>query len=95
MKKSLSMMLMLFFLVPAVILAQGVTTGSFSGSVKDIDGNAVAGADVIIVHVPTGTQYVTIARSDGKYNVPAARVGGPYTITVSFEGFKTEKKETG
>ena len=86
-------MLMLFFLVPAVILAQGVTTGSFSGSVKDIDGNAVAGADVIIVHVPTGTQYVTIARSDGKYNVPAARVGGPYTITVSFEGFKTEKKE--
>jgi hypothetical protein len=93
MRKSLSFALMLFFLVPALMLAQGVTTGSFSGKVLDIDGNAVAGADVVIVHIPTGTEYVTLARNDGKYNVPAVRVGGPYTITVSFEGFKTEKKE--
>jgi len=93
MRKSFSFALMLLFLMPALMLAQGVTTGSFSGKVVDVDGNAVAGADVVIVHIPTGTEYVTLARNDGKYNVPAARVGGPYTITVSFEGFKTEKKE--
>ncbi|MCP5102164.1 MAG: TonB-dependent receptor plug domain-containing protein [bacterium] len=93
MRKSLSFALILLFLVPAMIVAQGATTGSFSGNVKDVDGNAVAGADIVIVHVPTGTRYMTLSRSIGTYNVPAVRVGGPYTITVSFEGFKTEKKE--
>lgn len=76
-----------------MIMAQGATTGSFSGKVTDVDGKTVAGADVTLIHVPTGTKYVTLSRADGSFNVPAARVGGPYTITVSFEGFKTEKKE--
>ncbi len=93
MRKSLSFALMLFFLVPIAMLAQGVTTGSFSGRVIDVDKNPVAGADVTIVHVPTGTRYVTLSRGNGAYNVPAVRVGGPYTITVSFEGFKTETQE--
>jgi hypothetical protein len=84
---------MLFFLVPVLVLAQGVTTGSFSGKVVDVDGNAVAGADVVILLVPTGTKYVTLTRADGQFKVPAVKVGGPYTVTVSFEGFKTEKQE--
>jgi hypothetical protein len=93
MRKSLSFALMLFFLVPIAMLAQGVTTGSFSGKVVDVDKNPVAGADVTILHVPTGTKYVTLSRGNGAYNVPAVRVGGPYTITVSFEGFKTETQD--
>jgi hypothetical protein len=32
-----------------------VTTGAFAGKVKDVDGNAVMGAEITIVHVPTGT----------------------------------------
>lgn len=93
MRKSLSFALLLFLLVPAITLAQGVTTGSFSGKVIDVDNNPVAGADVTIIHVPTGTKYVTLSRGNGVYHVPAVKVGGPYTITVSFEGFKTEKQE--
>lgn len=93
MRKSLSFALMLFFLVPIAMLAQGVTTGSFSGRVIDVDKNPVAGANVTIIHVPTGTKYVTLSRGNGAYNVPAVRVGGPYTITVGFEGFKTETQE--
>jgi hypothetical protein len=93
MRKSLSFALMLFFLVPVMMLAQGATTGSFGGKVVDVDDNPVAGADVTIIHVPTGTKYVTLSRGNGAYNVPAVRVGGPYTITVSFEGFKTETQE--
>jgi len=93
MKKSYWITLMLFFIVPVVIFAQGATTGAFSGTVVDVDGNPVLGAEVAIVHVPTGTKFTTLTRNNGLYTVPAVRVGGPYTITVSFEGFKAEKKE--
>ena len=35
--------------------AQGVTTGSISGIVKDAQGLAVPGATVVAVHEPSGT----------------------------------------
>jgi hypothetical protein len=92
MKKSFWITLMLFCLLPAIVLAQGSTTGAFSGKVVDVDGNPVLGAEVVILHVPTGTRYTTLTRSNGQFSVPAVRVGGPYTVTVSFEGFKTETK---
>jgi hypothetical protein len=93
MRKTFGITFMLFFMVPVLILAQGATTGSFSGKVVDVDGNAVSGADVVILHVPTGSRYATLTRSDGMYKVPAVRVGGPYTVSVNFEGFKPEKQE--
>lgn len=83
----------LMLLAPLLIFGQGVTTGSFSGKVTDVDGNPVVGADIILVHVPTGTRYVTLTRTDGAFNVPSVRVGGPYTMTANFEGFREEKYE--
>lgn len=85
-------MLALCLVLPAALFAQGVTTGAFAGKVVDIDGNPVMGASITIVHEPTGTRYTTLTMSTGMYNVPAVRVGGPYTVTASFEGFKTETK---
>jgi hypothetical protein len=93
MKRSNWITLMLFFLLPAVAFGQTATTGAFSGVVNDADGNPVLGAEVVIVHNPTGTTFTTLTRSNGQFKVPAVRVGGPYTVTVSYEGFKTEKKE--
>lgn len=92
MKKSFWITLMLFCLLPAMVLAQGSTTGAFSGKVVDVDGNPVLGAEVVIVHGPTNTKYTTLTRDNGLFSVPAVRVGGPYTMTVSFQGFKTETK---
>ncbi|MCP4213001.1 MAG: TonB-dependent receptor [bacterium] len=93
MRKSLSLVLMLFFMLPVMMLAQGVTTGSFNGTVYDADHNPLAGVDVVIVHEPTGTKYRTITRTNGFYNVPSVRVGGPYTVTASLEGLKTGTQE--
>ncbi|MDQ1352104.1 MAG: hypothetical protein QG657_2410, partial [Acidobacteriota bacterium] len=93
MKKSLSFVLMLLCLAPVFMLAQNVTTGSISGKVTDVDGKVIAGADIVALHVPTGTKYVTLTRSNGVFDIPAVRVGGPYTITANFEGFKPEKQE--
>ena len=46
---------------------------------------------VTAVHVPTGTKYMTTTRNDGRYNLPNVKIGGPYTLTTSFVGYKSEK----
>jgi len=67
--------------------AQGVTTASVNGIVSDSKG-AIPGATVTVTHIPTGTVYATVTRSDGRYNLPNLRVGGPYTIKITFIGYK-------
>jgi hypothetical protein len=65
------------------------TTSEIQGSVSD--GKAgLPGVTVVALHQPTGTKYVTSTRVDGRYNLPNLKIGGPYSITVSFVGFKTE-----
>ena len=68
------------------------TTSEIQGRVTD-GGNGLAGATVVAIHLPTSTRYATTTRKDGRYNFPNVRVGGPYTVTVSYVGFKEEKQE--
>lgn len=73
------------------VLAQGVTTSGISGFVTDQKGDALPGANVIAIHQPSGTQYGTSTLADGKFNIPNARVGGPYKLTVSFVGYDVKE----
>ncbi|BCS35574.1 cell envelope biogenesis protein OmpA [Luteitalea sp. TBR-22] len=66
--------------------AQGVTTGSLGGVVTNASGAPVAGASVIAIHTPSGTNYETTTREDGRYFLPNMRVGGPYVVTVTYVG---------
>jgi len=91
---------LLSFLVLAIvmfsyqsILAQGVTTAAISGTVVDQDGNPLPGANIIVVHEPSGTQYGTSSRENGRYNIIGLRVGGPYKVTVSFVGFEDQVRD--
>ncbi len=71
-----------------------VTTGGITGSIKDASSNEMLiGATVKAVHVPTGTVYGTTTMENGRYNIPNMRVGGPYTITVTYVSYKEEKLE--
>ena len=70
--------------VPA--LAQGVTTGAITGIVTNEQQQPVAGASVIAIHVPSGSVYEATTRGDGRYSIPGMRVGGPYSVTVTFSG---------
>ena len=74
--------------------AQGVTTAAINGTVVDDAGLGLPGASVLAVHGPSGTQYGVSTRADGQYNLRNLRVGGPYTVTVSFVGF-TSVQRTG
>ena len=68
------------------------TTSEIQGTISNLKQN-LAGAAVTALHTPTGTLYKTTTRQDGGYNFPNIKIGGPYTITVSFIGFKSEKQE--
>jgi hypothetical protein len=85
----------------AGVLAQGVTTSSLSGKVTSASKTSTAeqvvssneslpGANVIAIHTPSGTTYGTISLSDGRFIIPGMRVGGPYTVKVSFVGYKEQ-----
>lgn len=90
MKKHLFLFLFttILMLSGQLVRAQNETTASINGLVADA-GGPIAGASVIAVHEPSGTRYATSTRSDGRYNLPAMRIGGPYSITVSFVGYKS------
>ncbi len=74
--------------------AQGVTTGSMSGIVTDTAGQPVTGASVIAIHLPSGTNYETETRADGRFSILGMRVGGPYSVTVSYQGTGTAFEPT-
>ena len=73
-----------------LLFAQGVTTGSLSGKVVDENNNPLKSATITAIHVPSGTKYGAISRSDGRFSILGMRVGGPYTVTATFTGY--EKK---
>ena len=70
---------------PSAARAQGVTTGNLAGIVTDSGGVPVANANVVALHVPSGTQYRAVTRGSGAYTLPNVRVGGPYQVTASKE----------
>ena len=66
-----------------------VTTAAMSGTVKSSSGETLPGASVQVVHKPTGTKYNSTTDFDGSYAVQGLRPGGPYSVKVSYVGFKT------
>lgn len=74
-------------ILPGLIFAQGVTSAAFSGRVMDSEAKELPGATVTAKHLPTGTVFETTTRLDGRFDIPAATVGGPYTVTVTLTGF--------
>ena len=84
MKKLLT--LFIFFFTCSLSFSQ-VTTSSIKGVVSDETSSGFPGANVVVFHTPTGTTYGAATDIDGRFNLVNLRVGGPYTVTVSYIGY--------
>lgn len=93
MRSKILPLLMLLSLVSITTLSAQVTTGTLYGSILDESGNPLVAATVVAIHTPSGTQYGTTTRDDGRYTLPNLRVGGPYTVQTSFVGYADQKIE--
>ncbi len=71
----------------SLAIGQGTTSSEMRGIINDVSGEPLIGANVVALHVPSGTSYGTATNIEGNYQLPGMRVGGPYSITVSYTGY--------
>ena len=83
----------LWVVAPGTLRAQGVTTSDITGFVTAEDGRPLEEAVIVAVHVPSGKQYRTAARTGGAYSLLNMRVGGPYRVTATMIGFQPRTEE--
>ena len=89
MKQTIKSLLLSFAAMLFVVSAFAqVTTSTLNGRVADKSGEPIAGAAVVAVHTPSGTQYYAVANAEGRYTINGMRAGGPYTVEVSCLGFQ-------
>jgi len=89
-RNRLSIALSLMLLAVAPAFAQSTSSG-ISGQVVGANGQPVAGAQVTITHVESGTVSRVVTDANGRYSAQGLRVGGPYTVAVtSTAGNETE-----
>jgi outer membrane receptor protein involved in Fe transport len=69
-----------------IALAQGIVTGSISGTVADASGAVVPGATVRAVQVETNRPFTTVSSNGGVILLPSLPPG-TYTVTVESKGF--------
>ena len=80
-------------LIPASVLAQGASTATIAGVVRDASGAVLPGATIEAAS-PALIEKVrsTVSDDRGQYRLPELRPG-VYTVTFSLPGFATVKNE--
>jgi hypothetical protein len=86
-------LLSFILLLGTVLVHAQVTTSSMSGTIRQSDGQASIGASIKATHTPTGTVYGGSTNENGRFNLSNMRVGGPYTVEVTYVGSRPEKFE--
>lgn len=77
-------------LLAAVLVHAQVTTSSLTGTVFEPDGQTAIGTSIKATHVPSGTTYSTLTNESGRYTISNMRIGGPYTVEITYIGFQKE-----
>ena len=86
MLKKTKLFILSILLIGSAALNAQVTTSSMSGMVTDATG-AVIGAAVVATHTPSGTTYRTVTNVEGRFNLNGMRVGGPYSVEITYVGY--------
>src|ERR671910_485829 len=82
---------LLILLGSAFSFAQNATQAIVLGKVQSADG-PVQGATMLVKNESTGFAASLVTNKEGGYTFNQLPLGSPYSVTVSFVGYKTEKK---
>ena len=91
MKKRLLFLIVMFFSLTSVVMAQ-ITTSGINGKVTS-KGEEVIGATITATHQPSGTIYRGLTNLDGRFTIQGMRVGGPYKVEIAYLGKQTKTFE--
>jgi hypothetical protein len=89
-RKSLAAILSGILLSFSAISYGQETSATISGHVKEAKGAFVSGATITVKHEPTGFVTTGQTNSKGIFVITNLKPGGPYTIKISFVGYKEE-----
>ncbi len=78
--------------IASTSLAQGVTGSALTGTVTDNEGKALPDAVVELRNESTGAEFVAVTDSSGEYLFDNVPPGGPYSLTVSADGYYGSKR---
>jgi hypothetical protein len=81
---------LLFFLLLTRLASAQVTTSALGGKIVSDKNEDLIGVTVVATHVPTGSKRGTATETDGRFTIPNLAPGGPYTVTVTYVGFKEQ-----
>ncbi|MGB3590446.1 MAG: carboxypeptidase regulatory-like domain-containing protein [Nonlabens sp.] len=93
MNRTLQLFTFVALLFCTAIASAQLTTSSINGRILETGNEPLLGATIQALHTPTGTQYATSTDIDGYYRIQNMRVGGPYTIIITYVGKKEERLE--
>jgi outer membrane receptor for ferrienterochelin and colicin len=96
MNRTLHTLFAIGLFLSCIAVSAQVTTSSINGRIMETIDTAqepLLGATIVALHGPTGTNYGTSTDIEGYYRISNMRVGGPYTITISYIGKRQEKFE--
>src|ERR1700752_209394 len=88
---SMLMVLCSLFLFPFVMTSTALaqtTVSTIEGTIKDAQGSAVAGAQIVVKSPSLGIERATTSDYSGFYPIPALPAGN-YSIAISHAGFST------
>ncbi|MGI4873619.1 MAG: TonB-dependent receptor [Janthinobacterium lividum] len=84
-------LIFLFILLGLAQLASAqVTTSAISGKVLSEKNEELIGVTVVATNLPTGTRRGTATEPDGRFSIPNLAPGGPYEVSVTYVGYKTQ-----
>ena len=79
------------FLLGSVYVCAAETSASLTGIVEARTGEELS-AQVSLTHVPTGVTRSSSTSSTGLFHTSGLRIGGPYELEVTADGYRTYKR---
>ena len=86
--------ILLFFIIITSLFSVNsqaqITTSGIRGKVITSNKSDLATAAITAILETTNEKYITTSQSNGSFNLPNIKSGGPYTVICSYTGFKAD-----